>query len=188
MIRLSSGYPQHLTPIYSCDYIMGMNDAIRLDEPLFIHGEACAVTGIESLTLNNWVQREVVMLGKMHRSKRRLYTIIDLIKLRVIADLARTLKLGPSFAEAISQSVMPRAGEVIEALSKGKLDHDGEEQLLLAWAEPETDDFKVVRLKASNLRDGLPGSHPVIIVPLDEIARDVAVKALAILHNEKAER
>lgn len=165
---------------------MSKGDTINLNEPLFIHGEACTVAGIDGKSLNNWTQREIISLGQMHRSGRRLYSILDLVKLRVIADLARILKMGPSFAEAISQSVMPRAGEVFAALAKGKFrEAKDEAQFLLAWAEPETDKFSVVRTKAGRLQEAIPESHPAIIVPIDVIVREVTGKALIILHNER---
>jgi hypothetical protein len=162
-----------------------------LIEPLFIHGEACAVTGIDSKDLNNWVQREVIKLGTMHRSGRRLYSIIDLIKLRVIADLSTFLRVRPAYAESVVESVMPRAAEIAALDDEGNLKHRGyfgedTPQYLVAWVERDKDNFTVRRCKQARLIEAIQVPHPVIVLPLDEIAMTVALKAQALLDKERS--
>jgi hypothetical protein len=163
---------------------------ISLNEPLFIHGEACAVTDIDTKDLNNWVQREVINLGVMHRSGRRLYSIIDLIKLRVIGDLARTLGMRPAFAAAMAESVTPRAAEIAALDDEGELKHRGYSgkdtpQYLVAWVEPDKDKLTVRRTDESKLLKAIQVPHPVIVVPLDEVALTVTLKCLRLLDKER---
>jgi len=153
--------------------------------PFFIHGDACAITGVDSMDLNNWIQRKVIDFGTTIVG-RRVYSIVDLVKLRVIGDLARTVTMKPTFAAAIAESVLPRAMEVAALDGRGKLIHrhppDGETNYLVAWCEAETDNFKVKPTTASKLHKVVAVPHPVIIVPLDEVALDTTSKALKLLH------
>jgi hypothetical protein len=163
---------------------------VELDEPLFTHGEACAVSGVDSKDLNNWIQRAVIELGTMHRSGRRLYSIIDLIKLRVIGDLLTTVKLLPASAAAIAKLVMPRAAEIAALDDDGELIHRGYHgtetpQFLAAWVEPDKDKFTVVRIAEAKLIEAVRVPHPIILLPLDEIALTVTLKALALLDKER---
>lgn len=161
--------------------MLHQDQTIRLDAPLFVHGEARSLTNLDRYILNSWIDRKVVNLGTKNRTKRRLYSIIDLIKLRVIADLAQVLKMSPSFAVAISESVLPRAQEVAaNPIESAK----GEAQYLVAWAEPKSDLFTVRRVKAGRLPEVLAQPHPVIVVPLDEIARTITIKALSMLEED----
>jgi hypothetical protein len=154
--------------------------------PFFIHGDACAIAGVDSMDLNNWVQRKVIDFGTMIVG-RRVYSIIDLCKLRVIGDLARTLTMKPSFAAAIAEMVLPRATEIAALDNNGNLVHrsDGDPHYLLAWVEPEADRFSVARAASSNLSKAVAVPHPVIIVPLDEIVLETTSKALKFLKQEK---
>lgn len=153
--------------------------------PFFIHGEACAIAGVDSMDLNNWVQRGVIDFGTTIVG-RRVYSIIDLVKLRVIGDLARTLTLKPTFAAAIAESVLPRAKEIAALDNNGELIHpvhpDSYTNYLVAWVEPEADRFTVGRTTISKLSKAVAVPHPVIIVPLDEVCLDTASKALKLLH------
>lgn len=159
-----------------------------LISPFFIHGEACAIAGVDSMDLNNWVQRKVIDFGTMIVG-RRVYSIIDLVKLRVIGDLARTVAMKPAFAAAIAESVLPRATEIAALDNNGKLIHrhdpDGDPQYLIAWVEPDADRFTVARTWSSRLSEAVAVPHPVIIVPLDEVALETTSKALKLLDQEK---
>ena len=132
----------------------------------------------------------MIELGTMHRSGRRLYSIIDLIKLRVIGDLARTLAMRPAFAAAMAENVMPRAAEIAALDDKGELEHrgyDGKDtpQYLVAWIEQDKENFTVRRTDETKFLKAIQVSHPVIVVPLDEIALTVTLKALALLEQER---
>ena len=162
----------------------------RQYKALFIHGEACSITGVDGKDLNNWIQREVIDLGTMHRSGRRLYSILDLIKLCVIGDLARVLGMRPAFAAAMAESVMPRAAEIAALDDDGELKHRGyhgkdSPQYLVAWAEPDKDSFTVRRTDEPNLVKAIQVPHPVILVPIDEIALTVTLKCLRLLDKER---
>lgn len=169
---------------------------ISLTDPLFIHGEACAVAGIDPKHLNNWVQRDVIALGEMIDGRRR-YSIIDLIRLRIIADTAHFLKAGPAFGNAISEMVLPRAAEVAELDADGELKFDGYgdghyagefPQYLIAWSEPESDKFAVRRVAENHLIAAIKDpKHSIIVVPLDEISLSVTLSCLEIIDRERAE-
>jgi hypothetical protein len=161
-----------------------------LSEPQFTHGEACSVSGVAGKDLSNWTQREVIDLGTLHRSGRRLYSILDLIKLRVIGDLARSIALQPSFAAAMAENVMPRAAEIAALNDDGELKHRGyhgnvSPHYLVAWVEPDKDKFHVARVEETKLLKAIQVPHPVIVVPLDAIALTVTLKALALLDKER---
>jgi hypothetical protein len=162
-----------------------LTGSAALISPFFLHGDACAIAGVESMDLNNWVQRKVIDFGTTIVG-RRVYSIIDLVKLRVIGDLARTLTLKPTFAAAIAESVLPRATEIAALDKNGELIHpvhsDSYTQFLVAWVEPEADNFTVKRTTISKLSKAVAVPHAVIILPLDEIALETASKALKLLH------
>jgi len=154
-----------------------------LTSPFFIHGDACAITGVDSMDLNNWIQRKVIDLGTMIVG-RRVYSIIDLVKLRVIGDLARTLDMKPTFAAAIAKNVLPREYALD---NKGKLihHHHSDSEYLIAWVEPEADNFTVRRTPSSKLSKALQVPHPVVVVPLDVVALETTSTALKLLDQEK---
>lgn len=164
---------------------------IDLEEPWFVHGEAAEVAGVAKKDLENWVQRQIIDLGTMHRSGRRLYSVIDLIKLRVIGDLAQFLGMRPGFAAAVAESVMPRAAEIAALGDDGELLHRGyygkdTPQYLIAWAVPDKDQFSVARRSEAELVQDIKDlSHPVVSVPLDQIALTVTLRALRKLETEK---
>lgn len=158
-----------------------------LFQPFFIHGEACAITDVSTADLNNWTFRVGINLGTMIVG-RRVYSIIDLIKLRVIGDLARTLNMKPSFAAAIAESVMPRATQIAALDNNGKLihRHADDPHYLLAWVEPDKDNFKVARTSEARLVEAVRVPHPVILIPLDTICLETTAKCLKILEHEKS--
>ena len=120
--------------------LTGSAALISISKPFFIHGDACAVAGVDSMDLNNWIQRGVIHFGTMIVG-RRVYSIIDLVKLCVIGHLARTLTLKPTYGAAIAESVLPRATEIAALDKNGELIHrhhsDSYSQYLIAWVEPE---------------------------------------------------
>src|SRR5438132_12778923 len=82
---------------------------LDLNQAIFAHGDAVTMSRVPSVTLNNWTQRGVIgEIGKINRSGRRMYSVQDLVKLRVIGDLGTTCALTPSFAAAIAENTMPR--------------------------------------------------------------------------------
>jgi hypothetical protein len=164
---------------------------IKLQDPIFSFGDATQIAEMEAGLLNNWLAREIIDFGTMNRSGRRMYSIVDLIKLTIIAELNRTLQMRPTFAAAIAESVVPRALEIAALDENGKLKFkeyrglDDEPHFLIARAEPQDGKFHVMRIKYSKLSPSLVGLMPMIVVPLDYIAIAVAQKCLALLDMER---
>lgn len=165
---------------------------ISLTQPTFVHGEACKITGVAPMTLLNWSQRDnpgervpgTVVGG------RRLYSIIDLIRVAIVANLASYLKMGPAFGLNVADMVEPRASEIAALDENGELKYRGyhgdeSPHYLIAFAIPGTDTFKVARVAEKDLIRALAVPHPVVVVPLDEIALTITLKCLRHLDGER---
>ena len=94
---------------------------ISLTQPSFTHGEACEISGVRSADLYNWIHRGIIDPGAKRRSGRRLYSIIDLIKLRVLGDLTHVIGMRPAFASAILDGVVRDLQRTFLADSAGDL-------------------------------------------------------------------
>ena len=87
-----------------------------------MHGEACAIAGVNSMDLNNWVQRKVIDFGTTMVG-RRVYSIIDLVKLRVIGNLARTSSSSPHSLLQSPNGCFRARREIAALDNNGKLIH-----------------------------------------------------------------
>lgn len=173
--------------------------AIALDDPLFVFGEAVEITRFDAKDLNNWTQREILSLGTMHRSGRRMYSIADLIRLAIAGGLAPTMR--PAFAVAVAQShvIKPRLLEIAALDDKNNLKHRGyygkdEPHYLVAFAEPSKDNFAVRMVKESQLLIGVlqQGRQAITmirpsttVVMFDELAKAITNKAVNVFEREE---
>lgn len=162
----------------------------NMEEPIFIHGEAVEITGAPSKQLNNWTQRGVIELGAMHRTGRRLYSIHDLIELKIISDLVAAVAMPPASAAAVAKWARKRSFEMTRRDEDGKLLYKGlaEEtrHYLAVWFE---DGEHKIDLKIGiDWLDKFKWPHPVTIVPLDDIVSTVVNKSFDVLEREHVEQ
>jgi len=168
--------------------------SVHLDEPIFNFGEMIEVTGIDAKTFNNWLERDLITLGQLHRTGRRQYSVADCIKIAIISSLSVPMR--PGFASAVGQSdvIDPRLREVAALDADHELIHRGyfgkdEPNYLIAFAMPDNANYKVARVVESKLleaafgRASVIGLEPVTIVPLDNIAKTIALKASQVLQR-----
>ena len=155
------------------------NSPLNLLEPMFTHGEAVKVTGITSRTLSQWQQRNIASdVGEMHRTGRRLYSILDLVELRVIGDLVSITSMQPSIASAAARYVRERALELSERDENGTLKSIGQSpnnrRLAVLHFNNGKHSIRVTtykdRIKELE-KNSIP--FPQVILPLDDIAKRV---------------
>ena len=133
---------------------------IQLEEPQFTHGEAVAITGVPSKTLNNWTQRGIVHVGTLHRTGRRLYSLLDLIELTIIGELADMVAMPVANAAAIAKEVREHVLTKEQSLD------------LSVWFEAGAPKIN---------RPTFSRTHTQILIPVKDIRSQVAKKALDVL-------
>ncbi len=87
----------------------------------FSHGEAVEITGVPSKALNNWTTRKVITLGIRRRPGRRLYSILDLIQLRIVGELWHSIQMPPASASALGNYAIERLLELYRRDEKGQI-------------------------------------------------------------------
>lgn len=167
---------------------------ISLDEPMFTHGEVVRITGINSKSLSQWSQRidAISAIGQMHRTGRKLYSVYDLIELKVIGDVVSMAGVQPSLAASASKYVRERAIEMSERDSQGQLLYRGQKdedrRLVIFWFEGASHRIKVIpysqRIKELSSHS-IP--YPQIVIPLDDIILSVQNKIGDVLEEEGEE-
>ena len=158
----------------------------NLEEPMLTRGEAVEITGIPSKTLNNWTQREVVNLGQMHRTGRRLYSINDLVELKIIGSLAEMVQMPPAHAAAVAKWARQRSMEMTERDASGNPKHRGNKHTprhsLRVWFDKGQHKIDL------EVGDDWFSKHsfpfPFIVVPLDDIVHRVVLDAFDVLERE----
>lgn len=161
-----------------------MNDdtPINIADPQFTHGEAVKISGISSKTLNNWTQRDLLKVGIMHRSGRRMYSITDLILLRVLHELTSLVGMSPSNAIPLAEIAAKRAVEMSERDSDGKLKYKRDEDCIYVIARYSDGSYPVNFVKRSDIfLYSLP--HCCVLIPLDDIAFEVTADAIDLLQS-----
>ncbi len=162
------------------------DELIDQNEPQFTHGEAVEITGVPSLTINNWRQREIVELGTMHRTGRRLYSMLDLMELRVVGELSEMVKMPVAKAAAAGSWVRDRAFWMSERDETGELryrgtKHEVRDYLILSFQDGQ---HKIYREKGCDWLKNYQWAHPIVVVPLDDIVTSVLKSAINVLQRE----
>ncbi len=156
---------------------------IDLMEPQFSHREAVEITGVSAKALSNWTDREVINLGVRHRSGRRLYSIMDLIQLRIVWELRHSTQMWLAFAAAIGNHVAERWSALFRRDEKGEIVNkdvlSGGRHYLVGWFD--NDNPNVVLVKGTDFLAQHNYPHPIVVVPLDKIIAEVSTKAVALL-------
>jgi MerR HTH family regulatory protein len=148
-----------------------MAPSIQPKEPQFTHGEAVAITALPSTTLNNWIQREVVRVGTMHRTGRRLYSLVDLIELKIVGELTELVAMPPANAAPIAKEVRERA--LIKARA-----------YLEVWFEAGVPKVSLCEdFLEPQILPNLP-HHTHVVIPIGEIFARVAEAAQKILEMD----
>lgn len=159
---------------------------IDLAKPQLVFSEAVEITGIPTKTLNNWTQREVIDIGKMHRTGRRLYSIFDLVELAIVLELSTVVLMPPGQAAAAASWARKRGFEMTERDARGELKHQGTavspRKFLLIWVEG--DDHKIKHETGTDWLTKHTMEHPYVVVPLDDIITRVQEKAFDVLERE----
>lgn len=160
---------------------------IDFEEGQFTHGEAVEITGVPSKTLNNWTQREVVNLGVMHRTGRRLYSIHDLIELKIVGDLSAVVQMPPALAAAAARWARQRSFEMSERDPDGKLIYKGmkaeQRHYLALYFRDGRHEIKCE--KGIDWIANYSWPHPLIVVPLDDIVLRISNIAIDVLEREE---
>ncbi|WP_374330450.1 MerR family transcriptional regulator [Aestuariivirga sp.] len=159
---------------------------IHIDEPLFVLSEASEITRVPVKSINNWTQREVISIGTMQRTGRRLYSILDLCQLRVMGDLSSVVNVIPGHAAAIAEYVRKRGFERTERDEDGKLrwtgTKHGTRNFFLVWNEGDTP--KIKHEVGTEWLKNFFWPHPVVVIPVDDVISSVTKAAMAALERD----
>ncbi len=162
------------------------DEPIDLTEPQLTHGEAVEITGVTAKTLNNWTAREVIDLGIMHRTGRRLYSIVDLIQLKIVGELSHMVQMPPAHAATVGRYAIKRFLEMARRDEDGKLIYKGPavevRHFLIIWFD--TEGHKILLVKGADFLTEHSYPHPIVVVPLDDIVTEVSTEALFLLERE----
>jgi hypothetical protein len=157
---------------------------ISLTEPAFTHGEAVEVAGVTSKTLNNWTQREIIALGTMHRTGRRLYSAADLVALKVIGALSQNLSVLPSFAAKLAEkAVALKLGTRRPSHTFGVPEEKTEREFFVSWSSGagRYQTYRMFKGADWLKNNALTADSAIIILPLDEICLSVENAAADLL-------
>lgn len=164
---------------------MGFGETLfDLKATQFTHGEAVEIAGVPSKTLNNWTHRAVIDIGAMHRTGRRLYSILDLIELKIVGELAEMTQMPPTQAAAVAKWARTRTLELSTRDSEGKLPEVKPEErrfLMITFADGM---HKIAVMTGSDWFLKFTLSHPMVVVPLDDVIWEVVNKAFDVLERE----
>jgi hypothetical protein len=155
---------------------------IDLAEPQLIFSEAVEITGIPAKTLNNWTQREIINIGTMHRTGRRLYSIFDMVELAIVVELATMVSMPASQASAVAAWARKRGFERTKRAADGKLKPRSPRSFLIVWVEG--DNYKIKHEVGFEWLTKFSLAHPFVVVPLDDVITRVENKAFDLLERE----
>lgn len=161
---------------------------INFTDPQFTHGEAVEVSGVPSKQLNNWIQREVIHVGEMHRTGRRLFSPVDLLMLKIMGELTQMVGMPPASAADLASYAVKRASEMSERDDSGMLKYKGlmgegnNRAYLVTWFDGEGMKAKVSTLNDFFGAHSIP--HAVVVLPLDDIVMRVMNLCADILERE----
>lgn len=147
------------------------NRPFHLDEPMLTTAEAVGISGVSLSSLNNWIARGTVDLGTMHRFGRRLFSINDLIALRIMSDLNAMVGMQPAVAYELAKYAVIRAFEMSERAADGKLLYRGQkaEERRYLFARRDGENFSIRVETTAAYFDAHSVPQPVIVIPLDDI-------------------
>jgi hypothetical protein len=164
--------------------------ALKISDHRFTRGEACALTHAAPKFVDNVTQREIFKGGKLVEG-RRLFSIIDLIQLKVLADCA-AMGLDPSLvATTILDKVQQRAKVVAELTGSGGTPRGYERNgayHIIVRVDLENGRFMAAFVVGYDLAKEITMErlqYPSILVPVDRIAIDVALAAVRHVNSEE---
>jgi hypothetical protein len=157
---------------------MSKDTRVSIDQPTFTRGEVISITGMSAKEFDNWVQRGIVDFGQV-RSGRWLFSIMGMIKLKIMRDAVTMTALKPSMAKAIADFAEERAREL---WMKGTPKTQEGVNFLLASVILEDDNFHCARAEAPKLASALRRSgRTTIVIPIDDITQTIVRACLDLL-------
>lgn len=174
-----------MTMLYSRDTMEKKNTFgntfFDLDEPLFVRGEVIEITGVTGQALDNWTQRGTIDVGTMHRSGRRMYSLADLVEIKIIGDLVNFITMPPGLAAGASKyavlegqvgaSVRMRLNQISKRDASGKMAYKGTKHethlYMTLWFEKGKHKIKIQT--GTEWLTNYSWPHPFIVVDLDSL-------------------
>lgn len=166
------------------------NKKFDLHEPQFVFSEAVEIVGVPAKTLNNWTQRGVVDIGLMHRTGRRMYSIVDLAQLAVVSELSMLAETKPHLAGAVALWARDRMSARMERDASGKLKWKGNKAspraFLKVWFKDG--EHTIEMYEGNDWFTNHSLRHTFIVVPLDDVITRVQIKSFDVLEREWKKR
>lgn len=174
---------------------------IRLTEPQFSLPDAAFLSGVPHRSIRNWMARDVIEMGQRHFTGRWQFSMLDVVKLTVMHDLAVRMGFNPKLAATVADA----AADIV--MKSSARDASGELLDLKADFQPNrnivinyTDDDKPMMLVADSANPGsyyppgrgdpttAPLRRSIVVVPVTAIFHDAMLRTQELARrNTKAE-
>ncbi len=92
---------------------------INPDEHRFTMAEVVGDSTINATNLRNWMARDVLIVGQKHKLGRWLFSISDIIKIRVVQSLTAMAMMPPNEAHKIAHRLVVRYRELVTPNADG---------------------------------------------------------------------
>jgi hypothetical protein len=159
---------------------------IHVEEPQLTSSEVIEIIGISAKSLQNWIQRGVVSIGTMHRTGRRLFSVLDTVELSIVHELSTVVSMPAAQAASAAAWARKRGFEMTERDETGKLKYRGTKHsprhFLLIYVKG--DDHRIRHEIGTDWLTTYVMEHPYVVVPIDEIVSRIQKKALDVLERE----
>lgn len=157
-----------------------------LTEPQFVFAEAVEIVGIPAKTLNNWTQRKIIELGTMHRTGRRLYSVSDLVQLKIVAELTMLAETPPTLAASVASYAHGHVVKRCERDSKGELKWQYGRKTLRTWLTVSfrEGDYSATFREGNEWFTNFGHPNTFIVIPFDDIFVRVLNKAIDVMERE----
>ncbi len=172
-----------------------MDDApIGLEDTQFTTAEIVEISGVPDKSIRNWLHRGLLEVGEIHFSGRRLYSLVDAIRLTVMQSLTNRVPLKPTDAVDAAELL------VRYVLKHAPVDHHG--RALLDLRDTPISRAYAIAIVDGKARAGLidpkqPGGYaefgslwaePHIVVPIIPLVQGVQFRTIGVLAARKTGR
>ncbi|MFZ5617559.1 MAG: MerR family transcriptional regulator [Pseudomonadota bacterium] len=165
---------------------MSMKTTISASEPIFTHGDAQKIAGISAKSLSQWHQRDQLPgVGTMSRSGRRLYSLIDLWRLKLTDELVGQTGAPPGEACRLALALIQEFGK-LAAEEGDQTPADADNRFFVIIVRRADGELSGYLIRSESLVIMAASRHErgFTVIPFTDFLWVVGVKAMAALAAE----